>query len=391
MFDNLNDLVLSATVLAIGGTACLLVGNWLKLHAGLVTALVCWHALLAAFFADYVLVNGGDAFVYYQEARFGLAQLALGTDFVIWLSSFPASLGLGYGPMSFLFNILGTAGLIFFCAAIRDTGALTLRSRPIRLMALLCLFVPSLSFWTSGIGKDALAFLAVGLFSWSAVSIACRQPAAVAAVLIMFAVRPHIAALMVMSIAAGIMFVAEVRATVRFSAATLAAAGALFAVPLALAYAGTGNFDSLAAYISERQEQNLGGGSSIDITGMNPVVRGLSYLFRPLPNEASGFAQLAASLDNLFLAGLMMFGLAGLYRAGFRSVFRRYSIAVIYGLSCLAVLSQVTANLGLASRQKWMLVPVLMIVFLGALTMAKARADRRPVSANLPEPLQASR
>lgn len=131
----------------------------------------------------------------------------------------------------------------------------------------------------------------------------------------------------------------------------------------------------------------MGGGSSVDIAGMNPALRLLSFVYRPLPNEAAGFAQLAASLDNMLLIALTMIGILAVYRAGMVRTFRMYSIPFLYGFSCLMVLSQVTANLGLATRQKWMLVPALMMICVGAWAMAgrkeepQRRAYARPMGA----------
>lgn len=376
MSDSLNAFVLSALVLLGGGTLCLLLGRALRLHPALAAALFAWHSILAFFYSSYILQNGGDAFVYYQRARFDFVELSFGTDFIVWLSSIPVSIGFSFWPLASLYNIVGAAGLLFFCAALRETPAFSTNATYGRLVALLCCVMPSLSFWTSGIGKDAPAFLSVALFLWSTMKLHRRQVVAVAAVLIMLPVRPHIAMLMVLSTAAGTVFVEELRASVRFGIAASGAAAAVFAVPLALAYSGSTRFDSLGAYISERQEQNLGGGSSIDIAGMNPLGRLFSYTYRPLPNEASGLDQLSASIDNLILLGLTVAGIILVYRAGIGKVFRRHSIHLIYGFATLVMLSQVTANLGLAARQKWMSLPALMLVLVGAWGIAAANSSR---------------
>ncbi len=387
MFEGINDIVLSTVVFLIGGMSAVLLGRWLKLSVGLVAFLVLWHAMFALYYAYFILHSGGDAFGYYQRARFDYIDLDFGTAFVVWLTSFPASLGFSFGAVSLVYNAIGTIGLVFFYGTVRETGVFEQDSRMLRLMALLCLLIPSMSFWSGGIGKDAIAYLAVCVFLWATMDIGRRQPAAVVAVLAMLGVRPHIAALMVLSVAAGTVLLAEVRGTIRFSAAAIAAAGAVFAVPLALSYTKSTQFSSLAEYIADRQELNMGGGSSIDITGMNPVMRLLSFLYRPLPNEASGFDQLASSIDNLFLIALTLLGLIGMYRAGFVRVFRRHSIALLYGLASLVLLSQVTANLGLATRQKWMFVPALILAALSAWTMVK---DGRPKMHLYPRYLRSS-
>ena len=118
MFESLNTFVLSALVLLSGGVACLFIGRWIGLRPVLTLSLAFWHIALGCYYAGYVLENGGDAFVYYQRAQFDFVEPTLGTGFLIWLSSFPVSLGLTYWPLSLLYNVLGTVGLIAFCAAI---------------------------------------------------------------------------------------------------------------------------------------------------------------------------------------------------------------------------------------------------------------------------------
>jgi hypothetical protein len=377
-YDDLNDFVQSAIILITGGILCSLVGRRLGLKGLIVVGLFTWHALFATYYAYYILQNGGDAFSYFQRARFDYVQLDFGTEFVVWLTSFAVSWGATYWPISFLYSVIGALGLTFFYGALRDSGVFEDRSWFHKILGWLCLLLPSISFWTSGIGKDSIACLSVGMFLWASMDLNRRQTAAIVAVLVMLGVRPHMAALMVLSSAAGTVFAAEVRGAMRFSAAALATAGAVFAVPFALDYAGATQFTTLAEYVSDRQEENLGGGSSVDIRDMNPVVRLLSFLYRPLPNEAVSIDQLAASMDNLFLMALTIFGLVAVYRAGVVRVFRHYSIALLYGFGGLILLSQVTANLGLATRQKWMVVPALMLVILGAARMASdARAEKR--------------
>jgi hypothetical protein len=375
MFESLNEFVLSAIVVLSGGVLAVLVGRWLGCRSPIVALLYAWHTALGFFFSSYVLTYGGDAWAYYQHARFDYVQLKLGTEFIAWITSIPVSIGFTYWPVAFLYNAIGAIGLVFFYAALEETASTHGQSIFTTLLVLVCAFIPSLSFWTSGIGKDAPAFLAVGIFLWSTKAFGHRQVAAIIAVLIMLPVRPHIAALMVLSTAAGTLFVTDLRTTTKFGMGAISAAAAVFAVPLALLYSGTTKFSSVAEFISSSQERNMGGGSSVDITSMNPALRLLSYLYRPLPNEAFGLAQVAESVDNLILIALTAIGLIAMIRGSSIRVFRKYSIPILYGLSCLVLLSQVTANLGLAARQKWMLVPALMLVIVGAWSARKENAE----------------
>lgn len=380
MYDS-NEVVISAIVLVAGGVLCIFLAKSLQVKPVIAAILFIWHSFLGYFFSNYIFVHGGDALDFYERARFAYVEPSFSTEFfgtpyISWLASFPASLGITYWPIAFLFSVAGAVGLIFFYALLKENTKSS-QSLLSNLLILLCCFIPSLSFWTSGIGKDALAFLSVALFLWAASSFGRRQVVAIVAVLIMLPVRPHIAVLMVVSVGIGIIFVKDLRTTVRFGMGAIATAAAAFVVPLALIYSGTARFSTLAEYISDRQEKNLGGGSSIDISSMSPALRLWSYLYRPLPNEAASLEQLAASLDNVILIALTVVGIAAVYRAGIIKVFRHYSIPLIYGIMALVMLSQVTANLGLAARQKWMALPALMLVVVGAWGMAAEQSGRR--------------
>lgn len=379
MFESLNDFVLTAIVLLSGGLLSMFIGRWLGRRSLIVLLLYAWHTVLGYYSSSYMLMSGGDAWGYYQHARFDFVQPNLGTEFISWITSIPVGLGFTYWPLAFLYNTAGAIGLIFFYSALQETVEES--SKPVfaRVLVLVCALIPSLSFWTAGIGKDSIAFLSVGIFLWSVLAFGRRQAAAVAAVLIMLPVRPHIAGLMVLSVAAGTLFVKDLRGSVRFGMGAISTAAAAFAVPLAFLYSGTTRFSTIGEFISDRQEHNMAGGSSIDITSMNPVLRMFTYLYRPLPSDAASFEQFAASIDNLILIALTAIGLIAIVRAGFIRVFRTYSIPMLYGLACLVLLSQLTANLGLAMRQKWMLVPALMLVFVGAWSSRKADAatDRK--------------
>lgn len=376
MFESFNELVWSALVLLSGGILCMLVGRRLKVHPLLTAALFAWHTMLGTYYSSYVLVHGGDPLEYYMRARFDYVSPSLGTDFIVWITSIPVGLGLPFWPTSYLYNIVGAAGLICFAAALQQAGVRIRGSGLGSLLFGFFVFMPSLSFWTSGIGKDAIALLSVSLFLWSATALAKRRYACAAAVLLILPVRPHVAGLMLIGILVGILVTPNLKVTTRLAMTVGSAIAAFFAIPIAMVYAGTTQFATLAEYITDRQTKNTMGGSSLDITGMNPAMRLFTFVYRPLPREASGAEQLAASIENMLLIGVTILGLILIYRAGPLRVFRRFSISATYGLTCVVLLSQVTANLGLAARQKWMALPALLFVVLGAWQMLSEERSR---------------
>lgn len=366
MFESSIETVLSAIVLVAGGILCVLVGKRLSISPLLTTILFVWHTALGTFYSWYALVYGGDPLEYYMRAQFDYVGPTLGTDFIVWITSLPVSLGFPFWPTSYLFNVVGALGLVVWAAALRDTGARLTSGGFGSVLTALYLFLPSLSFWTSGIGKDAISFLCVATFLWASLEFRERKLATVAAVLLMFPVRPHIAGLMLIGLLVGTVLASDLKASTRMAMTVGGAIAAFFAIPVAMFYAGTGQFSTIAEYIGDRQTKNLNGGSSLDITSMNPAMRLATFLYRPFPNEATALDQLAAAAENMLLIALTLFGIVVIYRAGMLRVFRRYGTAAVYGLLCTGLLSQVIANLGLATRQKWMAVPALMFVVLGA-------------------------
>src|SRR5690606_31364228 len=75
------------------------------------------------------------------------------------------------------------------------------KSRLMRRFATLIVFLPSVSFWSSALGKDALAFMATGITLWSVTGLKQRAGPLIFAIAVMFVVRPHIAGLMVAALA----------------------------------------------------------------------------------------------------------------------------------------------------------------------------------------------
>ena len=118
------------------------------------------------------------------------------------------------------------------------------------------------------------------------------------------------------------------------------------------------------------------GGSGIDISAMSPPAQLGTYLFRPFPFEAQGFAQLAASVENATLLLLFIAGIFSLWR---RRKTRKAQVNRLalwaYSLGAWAILGITTANLGIAARQKWMFVPVLVYLLISGMGKTRRNAD----------------
>ncbi len=324
--------------------------------------------------------NSADAKVYYQVAVAGAPEWSPGTRFVeSFTGLFVYWLGFGEFPTYLVFNMIGLAGLLILAALILDvwpasTGLVS--SVPYAIV-----FLPGLSFWSASIGKDALAFFAVCLAAFSFMEIGHRKLLFATAVVVMFAVRPHVASVMLIAAAIALVTSKGVGPLARVAALAGVGIATALVLPVTIRYTGLGDavtFQSAADYIEMRQGVNMEGGGGIDISSMSVPAQMFTYLFRPLFFDAPGTMGIIASLENTLLLGLVLI----LIPRGLFVVWREHSPAIrynaVYAFLGLIIFATTTANLGLALRQKTMILPsifILSALAARALHRAKANTD----------------
>lgn len=274
-------------------------------------------------------------------------------------------LGLSFLGCFLVFNIFGAIGLIVFDSILRQaTKESTLRTKR---LASLIIFLPSVSFWSSAIGKDSISFMATCLALWAAISFKRHTILFAFSVLVMVFVRPHIGGIMMVAFALALAFIFDKHASIfqRLSIGGIAIIATGIAIPFALQYVGLDNVrntDDIQTYIEGRQGYNMEGGGGVDIRSMSLPMQMFTYLFRPLPFEANSVFALAASIDNIILLYLFIIGSRALLKKAKPSLQANRAFLWIYAFMTLIILSMTTANLGIAMRQKWMFAP--MFIFL---------------------------
>lgn len=363
------QLITSALVLLVGAAVAVAVGRRLECSSGRSLALYGWHTLFCVFYCLYALRYGADALGYYRNSFVLEGPFAPGTTGVRYLTSLMTQgLGLSLIGTFLVYNVFGSIGLLAFDGCLRV--ATRDKAAYIRRLATLIVFLPSVSFWSSAIGKDAPAFMAVGLALWASLDLGRRPLLMAFAVALMLLVRPHMAGLMVMGLTVAPLLDPKTTPGKKLLLGTVAAAVAAAMVPFALHYAGVGDnvsADSLKSYVESRQAQNMAGGGSVDIASMSLPMQLFTYLFRPLLIEARSPFALAAAIDNLILLYLFAAGGYAILQNPARKQRENRVFLWSYALMAWLVLSMTTANLGIALRQKWMFAPMLIFLLLSAI------------------------
>lgn len=352
------------------------VGQWRALF------LYLWHTLFCVFYCFYVLSDGGDALSYYRFASNGFVEFGVGTPGVVNVNAFfVAYLGFSILGAFLVNNVFGFIGLLLVYASL--SVAVSSAGRFVKGMALLFVLMPSLSFWSSALGKDSISFLSVGLLLFASLDFGKRFYLFCLSIALMFVVRPHMAGIIIISFTFAYVVDSKGSLLVRVALLVLGGVATAAIVPFALDYAGVdgGDLDAVATFVGERQLVNMGGGSSINIADMHPLVRAFSYLFRPMPFDVNTFFQFASSLDNVFLLLVFLWGGCSLFLLKKSYSNEQRFFLWVYAITSLVVLSSTTANLGIAVRQKWMFLPVLAFLFfsvMGSRVIQRGEKSWRP-------------
>jgi hypothetical protein len=356
-------------VLAVGLYISVLMGRLLEAGDKRSIGLYLWHTVFCAVYFLYSMGNTADSNGYFLESLSGGRNFSLGTAAVTYLTALLSSgLGLSKLGVFFVYNIFGSVGLLAFDASLRSVTAN--KHLQIRRFATLIILLPSVSFWSSAIGKDSLAFMATGLALWAFLNLNRRAWLAIFSVSIMLLVRPHVAALMVVAILVSLMAQSRVEIWRRLLFGGGALFCALILVPFAMDYSGLGNSatsTTLLEYIEQRQGYNMEGGGGIDISSMSLPLQMFTYLFRPLPLEAHSLTSLAVSFENVALLLFVVIGIGGWIKGRRMAAHIDWVFLSVFSMSMWVLLASTTANLGIAVRQKWMFLPMIILLFISVI------------------------
>lgn len=374
--SSIGDIVGILVVLLIGIIVAFVCAKAFMVPRGWAIVLFIWHTIFSFLYAWYVSNFGGDAIMYYQEAQVGISEFSFGVSSVIFIANLIYKfIDLSFLGLGMFFSIFGFIGLLAFDASLRHITRDA--SRNIKLLAIIIVLLPSISFWSAGLGKDAISFMATGLALWASLNLTRRKLLMVFAIAIMLLVRPHIAGLMLIALTFAVIIGKNVNIFQRIFYGSVFLVATFLILRFAFDYVGLQDvsIQGVMNFIEERQSYNWKGyGGGIDISSMSLPMQIFTYLFRPLPFEAHSLFAFIASADNVMLLYLFVMGLFVKIKGGFARPNLNFAFIWAYGGSALLILSMTTAtNLGIAMRQKWMFLPFFIVLFVSYIAQKNVR------------------
>jgi hypothetical protein len=303
----------------------------------------------------------------------------------------------------FVFAFLAFVSMVLFYRAFRTA----LPDGDYRRYAKVLFFLPSLLFWTSAIGKDALISLGLGVATLGAARILARQHGGfllLAAGLALTAlIRPHVALMLFAGLAVAYPLAKSKNTSPLNPVAKVLGIVVLIAGGLVLGNV-TAHFFGLQSlnptsvqHALQNNAVNTGvaaqtqvgqfGSSSGASYSLSPLAipKDIYYvLVRPLPFQAHGLTQLVSSLENLFIVALFITSWRRLAAA--LGAMRRHPYLLIAALYCLVwtVLFASIGNLGILARERTSMLPLLVVLVSWNAAVpdgALAAEDRTPARA----------
>jgi hypothetical protein len=305
--------------------------------------------------------NEADAHLYYFD-HLGLFSQAItpGTSFVVHSTqTLKIIFNASFEDLLALNSLISMCAILFLISNTLEKNEYT----PSRQFMLSIVFLlPGLHFWTSNIGKDSFVLAGLTLFLFGAADFKKRLWQAVAGLILVALVRPHIAVTL-----AGAVAFAQLEFSFRRNRIfTLILFGG---VGLTLAYftfqiffgINVSDINQLQVFFTERDAM-FSSMAAADVTyHANPSRRIAQFLFQPLFFDARDFLSLAASFENAVLICVLFTIIADIFQ---RRTLRRPEgkLYLFFLISLILILGLTSYNIGLALRTKVMLYPAFILI-----------------------------
>jgi hypothetical protein len=323
--------------------------------------LLITHVAATLLYFAYVHTAPTDAwFYYFNPTNFGSGEGGLGTTFVLSFVQFlKNSLGATYFDAFLLFQSIGFLGLVILMRLFQEIQIKAQAAESLAPVAIL--FLPSAHFWTSAIGKDAPLFFAVSLCVWSMIEFRPRFIAFCVSLVVMVLFRPHIALIIMTSLALSAFFYRSISIGRKAMLLIVAAVGMFLVVGPVQQTLGVdfGSVDSVMGFLDEKRILGSTIAAATTIGDASLPVRIVSLLFRPFFFDAHGAMGLVASLENVLVIAGMMYLVSrwrDLKLLASRVFFVRFTITA----AIILILSLAFAyyNIGTGLRQRVMAYPM---------------------------------
>jgi hypothetical protein len=240
------------------------------------------------------------------------------------------------------------------------------------------LFLPSLHYWTSGVGKDGLFFLATCAALWASMNLKRRVIVLALAIGVMMLIRSYIALISVGALGLTVLIDRRTGLGLRLFLSIVSAAAAAVAIRDVWTSFGLDitNVDVISGILAgpDQEAFESGAAGNTAVNASYPV-RVLSLLFRPFFLDAPNALGLVVSMENVLQLVLiaMLIRRFGTLRQVAKTVpFVRYALLSAVGITLALGIG--FYNVGLGIRQEaTMILPGMLVIFVAVRAVIEAK------------------
>jgi hypothetical protein len=331
--------------------------------------LFVFHIVFGTYFCFYVQ---GDAIGYWSQAKnmtysnfiYALSEQQ-GTYFIYALNYFPANiLNLSYFTGTMLYSLIGFIGMTYFYVIAVELIPNNPQYKGYYLFPLL-FFLPNLHFWSCAVGKDALLFFCIAIYTYGLMLPINRITMIILGLVLSYFIRPHITLFMLLGFGIAYFSGKNISVVQRIFFFGIIIGSIIFILPNVLEFAkieeasvdSFNSFSESKAALLNRSHTN----SAIDISSYPFPLKVFTFLYRPFFFDINGIPALLASFENLLLLVLSLTVLKNKPLQTFRNApFVIQGMVYFFIIGTLAF-SQSLGNVGIMIRMRNMFLPGLII------------------------------
>lgn len=326
-----------------------------------------WHTIFCFLAIYYTTTNVNDAISYYNWALNFDYDFRFGAMAVVHFNEiFIDNFNLSFVELTLIYNLIGCVGVFALASMISD---ITIDNTDYYFLGFFIIFIPSLHFWSSLIGKDTIIITSVLLFFWSISNLKKRYLTSFLSLIIIIIIRDYIFYLIAASVMVALILQLYLKKKYR-----LIILMTILMVFLLIIFSFLYNFNiydfylsfknNINQYVEKRQNSFSSFDASIDSSNKTFIYLLFSYLFRPFIFDIKNIYSLV-----LFFENLIIFIIFILYIKKTLKIFNKNSsllnqIIFFYFLLSVIVMSLITSNYGIALRQKWMFLPIFLYLII---------------------------
>jgi hypothetical protein len=353
------DIVISILLLSLSIFLTFQFKYRLNLSGNITFVIFLIHHLMFPLYIAFLYKYGSDSLTYFIGFEgFIFNDFSPGQVFLNKVLFFFKFIKFNFYNVNYFFSILSLSSLLLLLKVISD---FKIEDKYTFHILISFLFLPSIHFWHMGYSKDTLTFFCISIIIYEVMKSKQNFIIIIFSLLLLYLVRIHICLFIIISFFSYYFL--------NIKSILIRVVGLVFVLFLTQFMLSNififTDLESILVFLNIFQDLYTDDPATALVSQNNIVLQIFYYLF--LPNifalkDVSLF-YLILALENTFILLLFL----KILNFNFFSIkkIKYYSFLIVFSFLALTILSYVTSNIGIASRQKWIFLPSLIILLSG--------------------------